>query len=474
MRRWLEPTGLAIVVLAQVALFSRLLHTAYDYDEGVYLLSLDALRSGQELGTEVFAAQPPSFYWLLRGIAALLGDQPDRVRMGIVALSGIGTIGAWALARSIAGPLAGILAAALLVISPPIPLFAARVLADLPSLWFSLMALGLAAIARRRALAAAAAAAGVASTVAVTTKLSTMPIVILVAIVLLRSDAPRRALSYAAAGAAAMAAALLVAHAGALGDLWNSVITYHDLARSSPAVIDRWASIADLFNPRTPTLWIVIAGGVAFGARLARRRASAVETALWVWALSAFVFLAWHAPLHYNHLVALPVPLGLAAAVSLASLLTELPQRAHIIGMTALAVVVVAGFGQQWRRLTIAEERQPTIQVAAAAMLGTLTSRNELVATDVPMVGVLARRVSPGPLVDTAYLRFLTGSLTSRGVLAVIDEWCVGAVVAGRAFTGRPVIMSGLRTRYESAWNAAGVSIFYQRRKGCARGRAAE
>lgn len=225
MRRWLEPAGLAIVLIGQFALFSRLLHTAYDYDEGVYLLSLDALRSGQELGTQVFAAQPPSFYWLLRGIAAVLGDQPEHVRIGILVLSGIGTIGAWAVARSIAGPLAGVLAAALIVISPPIPLYAARILADLPSLWFSLAALGLAAVARRRALVAAASAAGVMTTVAATTKVSAVPVAILVAVVLLRTDAPRRALAYAAAGASVTAGVLVVAHAGALDALWKSVIS---------------------------------------------------------------------------------------------------------------------------------------------------------------------------------------------------------------------------------------------------------
>jgi len=305
------------------------------------------------------------------------------------------------------------------------------------------------------------------STIAVTTKVSTVPVLILVAIVLFRSDAPRRALAYAAAGAIVTGAALLAAHAGALDDLWSSVVTYHDLARSTPAVIDRWASIGDLFNPRTPVLWLVIAAGVAFGARLARRRTSVAETALWVWALSALLFLVWHSPLHYNHLVALPVPLALAAAVSLTSQLRALPQRAQIVGIAALAVFVSAGFGQQWRRLSLAVEPQPAFELAAAAKLRTVTGREDFVVTDVPMVGVLAHRVSPGPLVDTAFLRFETGSLTPRGVLVEIDEWCVEAVVAGRSFTHQPAIMSGLRARYETESRAPGATVFSKRRNGC-------
>jgi hypothetical protein len=212
---------------------------------------------------------------------------------------------------------------------------------------------------------------------------------------------------------------------------------------------------------------------VAFGARLAGARTSIAETALWAWALCAFLFLALHEPLHYNHLVALPVPLALAAAVSLASQLRALPRRAQVVGIAALAVFVLAGFGQQWRRLNVRIESQPAFQLIAAAKLRTVTRREDFVATDLPVVGLLARRVAPGPLVDTAYLRFQTGSLTSRGVLAEIDEWCVEAVVAGRSFTRQPAIMSGLRVRYMRESSASGVTIFYRRRTGCATHRAA-
>jgi 4-amino-4-deoxy-L-arabinose transferase-like glycosyltransferase len=83
-----ELLPLAIVLAAAGVLFSRNLHTATDYDEGVYLASLDALRNGQHLGSEVFASQPPGFYLLLRLVAWPFGHSIVGIRTGflIVAL----------------------------------------------------------------------------------------------------------------------------------------------------------------------------------------------------------------------------------------------------------------------------------------------------------------------------------------------------------------------------------------------------
>ena len=44
---------------------TRALGARTNFDEGVYLASLDAMRRGQELGSEIYTSQPPVFYWLL-------------------------------------------------------------------------------------------------------------------------------------------------------------------------------------------------------------------------------------------------------------------------------------------------------------------------------------------------------------------------------------------------------------------------
>ena len=461
-----------MVAIAQVALFTRLLSTAYDFDEGVYLLSLDALRAGEQLGTEVFAAQPPGFYWLLQSIAAVLGDSGERVRLGIALCSLAGTAGAWFVVRFIAGPVAGVLAAALLLISPPIPLFAARILADLPSLWATLAALGLGALAGRRGSRIAALLAGAVAIFAMATKVAAVIALPLLAVVLLSGGGrPRQRLLWAAGGAAAAAGVILLDNAGAIDELWGSVVTYHRKAGATPAVIDRWASIHDLFNLRTPVLWLVVAGIVTFAYRAARRRARPAELALWAWAAFAFLFLATYAPLHYNHLVALPVPLALAAATSIGAQTVTAPSRYRTVAVVALAVVVTAGYAQQWRRVAIASEPQSQAEITAAATLLRVTGPRDLVASDLPVSAVLAGRRVPGALVDTAYLRFATGFLTADEVLAEIDRRCVAAVVAGRSFKDDPAVLQGLRTRFAESSTASGATVFWGRRKPCAPGR---
>jgi hypothetical protein len=57
-RNW--PALTAVVVAGAAGLvFTRALGTRTNYDEGVYLASLDAMRRGQELGTELYTSQPP-------------------------------------------------------------------------------------------------------------------------------------------------------------------------------------------------------------------------------------------------------------------------------------------------------------------------------------------------------------------------------------------------------------------------------
>ncbi len=84
MRRSLraELPALAVILAAQGLLFSRPIHSGTNYDEDVYLAALDALRHGQALGSQVFAAQFPGFYDLLRGLSYLTGVGVAPVRWG--------------------------------------------------------------------------------------------------------------------------------------------------------------------------------------------------------------------------------------------------------------------------------------------------------------------------------------------------------------------------------------------------------
>src|SRR5262249_60173858 len=75
---------LAAIVAAQGLLFAQPIHSATNYDEGVYLAAVDALRHGQALGSQVFAAQFPGFYDLLRGLSYLGRLSVTRLRAALL------------------------------------------------------------------------------------------------------------------------------------------------------------------------------------------------------------------------------------------------------------------------------------------------------------------------------------------------------------------------------------------------------
>ena len=218
-------------------LFARNLDTASNSDEGVYLASLDALRHGERLGSEVFASQPPAFYLVLRVVGVFAGHSLEAARIGFLLVALVGCAGAYALGRALGGIAAGVAAAGLIAILPPFASEAMRVDADVPAVSITLVALALVAWAttRRDAPRWLAALGGAVLVFAILVKLDAVIAIVPFATLLLFAHGPRRRLAaYAAAGGAVVAAAFLIVYAGVLGDLWESVVTFHRDARSVP------------------------------------------------------------------------------------------------------------------------------------------------------------------------------------------------------------------------------------------------
>ncbi len=446
---------------AQALLFGRLVGTDTDYDEGVYLASVDALEHGQELGEDVFAPQPPVFYLLLRLISAAGADTVRGFHIGMVAVAIVTCLAAYLLARALAGPVAGLAASALLTIAPPFPLFAHRVLADIPPLGLALVSFWLAWQAQLRRSMALATVAGAVLVLAVATKpnaaLALPPFLVL----LLWDPAWRRkALVTAATGAVVAGGTLLLAYQDVLGELWESVVDYHRDARDTPDVIDKTHELVTFLNWRTPFAWLVVAG-LAASILLIRRRGLQPVWALWLWAAISGAFLVYHHPLHYNHLLVLPVVLAVPAGIALGELLGRMPRRE--LAVAGLAIALAAGYAQQQRRVTLDDVPEQAELVRAADVLRRETEPGDLVVSDQPLVPFLAGRRVAGPLVDLAVLRFETGSLTDEEVLAELDGADVKAVVVGRALADREAVLAGLRGRYPRLLRVDGLRIFLRR-----------
>jgi 4-amino-4-deoxy-L-arabinose transferase-like glycosyltransferase len=457
-KRLAELVALAGLVVAQALLFGRLVGTDTDYDEGVYLTSVDALEHGQRLGEDVFAPQPPAWYLLLRLISAFGADSVRGFQIGMVVVAILTCLAAYLVGRSIGGPIAGLTASALLTVAPPFPLYAHRVLADVPPLGLALVSFWLAIEARRRRSAALAFLGGGAVAVSLAVK-PTAVLAIPTFLVLLcwERSLRGRALIAAAVGGTAVGLAFVVAYAGVIGELWESVVVYHRDARDTPPVIDETQALLDFLNWRTPFAWLVVAGLVA-SALLVRRRRALRVWALWLWGALCVGFLVYHSPLHENHLLLLPVALAVPAGIALAVLADR--SRFRVIGLSVLAVLLLAGYVQQQRRLSDAEVDEEPALVAAAETLRRVTQPDDLVVSDHSIVPYLAGRRVAGPLVDTAVLRFQTGSLTDAEVLRELEEWDVRAVVVGRAFAERPELVDAIAARYPRVLRSGGLRIF--------------
>ena len=338
----------------------------------------------------------------------------------------LGLIAAYAIGRKLAGIWGAFGAAGLLAISAPWPVQAARVQADTASVALALCAIAVAFYANRRFWRWVAAGwlrrlgdLGEAPRPAghrTAGRAAHRPPLL---------EGPGAAL----AGAAAVWGALLVANAGALDELWESVVADHRDARGlGPSVADNIERV--LLHPldwRT-TAGVLVPIGLVAAVVLLRR----VELlALGAWIVVSAAFLIAQQPLLGHHFVllasTLAVPAG--AGLSAAAARVSVPARYAVAGGVALAIAV--GFVQEERRLWRQDDDPPGV-TRAADELRARTAPDRLVGTDLPIVAYLADRRVPGQLVDTSFVRLSTGSLTDSKILEELEG--VRAIVVGREF----------------------------------------
>jgi 4-amino-4-deoxy-L-arabinose transferase-like glycosyltransferase len=450
----LELAALALIVAAHVVLLTRLLDTRAFFDEGVYLLSLEELRHGAALGREVFSSQVPGFYLVLQALAPLYGVSLTGMRLGIVTIDVLGVVFAYLIARRVSGPLGGLLAAALIAVSPVLPRLGGRIFADPVAMVLVLAAIWLALI--RRPIGAGVVFAG-AMLVKLTAITAAPTLIVLLA---LERPGRWRRLVEAAAGAAALVAVLAILYARDLSGIWKGAFGYHLDTRDvqglsgTHELSDYWyTSLHALY------MWITVAG-IAASVLVWRR-----VWPYWLWPALGVLFILWYQPLRPNHTILLPYAFALPLAIALALVAQRLSRRGLTVAVGAAVVVLGAAWIQQLR--TDDEFRVPedAAIVAAADRLASLTSPDDLVIVDQPMVAFLADRRVPPQLVDTAESRLQSGSLTVDDVLeAVDDDSRVTAALAGRAFSTRPELIAGFERRFAARLDVEAGAIFYGRR----------
>jgi 4-amino-4-deoxy-L-arabinose transferase-like glycosyltransferase len=442
--RWPAAAAGALVVVAGLV-YLRALDSRTNYDEGVYLASLEALRHGERLGVDVYAVQPPGFYLLLHALAWPFGDSLEGIRFAFVVVALAGALAAFACASRLYGSAAGLAAVAFLVIGPPFPTVAPTVSADVPSLALALVALALVAVAAQPgAHTAWAVSAGAVLTFALGVKFLAAPYIAPFVAIVLAARAGRRVLLPAALGGAAVVLALVLLNLGALHELFQGVIADHEGAKAHNPVRDNVERIRHLLEWRTPFAWLVWAGGAAF---LVSRRARRV------WPLATVVpaaaaFTLYLRPLNDHHLVLMSSAYAVSAGPALALALGGLGRPARVAGATIVCLFVAAGFVQEHRRFVRNDLPERPELLWASRVIEAATGPSETVVSDQPLVNFLTGRPFPGYLSDTSNTRFKSGALTGADVLAQVARTRASAVVAGRMFRFQPSLLTGLRDRY--------------------------
>jgi 4-amino-4-deoxy-L-arabinose transferase-like glycosyltransferase len=457
-RAWAVAAGL--VLLGAALVFTRALGTRTNFDEGVYLASLDAMRRGQELGSEIYTSQPPGFYWVLRALAAPFGTSVEGIRVGLAALAVAGVGAAIVVGWRLYAPAAGVLAGALVAIGPPYPSVAPTVSADVPAVALGLVSLALLACAlRATAPLAWGAAAGLVLALAVSVKLLAAPVVVPFLALALAARKGRSVLVPAAGGAAALVAVLAIVHAGSLAAIWDAVVGDHTGAAELGSYRENARWIRDLLEPRTPIAWLVPAGLVAFLVSRPARR----TWPLWTFVPAAALFLLLVRPLADHHLLLLTVAYAISAGPSLALGVAAL--RSHRLRVAAACVIglfVVAGLYQEQRRLQRNDVAQPAELTWAVEAMRAVTGPRAIVVSDQPIVGFLARREQPGPLVDTSNTRIAGGGLTAAEVLAELERAGPDAVLVARMLRTLPEVTEALRTTYPRVVRCGEATLYFR------------
>ena len=451
-----------------------------NYDEGVYLASLRAMRSGHALFTQVFSSQPPLFLLSLYPFVWLFGPSMLAARSGVVFFALIGILAMYLLARRLGGPWAGVAAALLLACDHLFLIQSQSLEAEVPSIALMIAAVA-AATYVDRAPWQAAAISGVFTSLALLEKLL-FPLAATAAIALLflghlivferglRSQMPsdpartgpmtrylpRRQTMLRAAllggvyllGLLLVGALVCLPYLGHLPILYQQVVSFHLAAgQSFPASVSQnWKILSDNFGQDIPLVLLALLGVIV--GLLRGRWAVLIGCA---WTLVALIILLRQTPLFPHHLVLLipglafttalglmPAPAALADKTALRPrlrpwLLSRSSQSARLALVWLPALLVVGILALSLRANLDQPLGMPAANAARLSQVANdlreLTTPQQNVITDDQYIAALAGRDVPPELVDTSTVRITTGYLTSDQVIAIAEQPQVGAIL---------------------------------------------
>jgi hypothetical protein len=431
---WFEATAAALLI-AFAAAMRAVNPGVYSglFDEGIRVEQLFLMSAGYRPFRDIFAAQGPLLLDALHPWFLLFGQDLVAARWSVGVYSLIGLAGAYWLARLVSGPLAAIVALALLVLSP-LYLEGSRIaLAEVPALAPATFAVGAAVVYARSGSRRWLIACGVLLAVSLLMKPITLAAGVPAGLAVLsrwRAGLRTVLLDGLLLGTLVAAIGVVVVVGVGLAGVFDQILAYRMESRDSEGWSlwkNRVAVGRALSFEASALPWLGVAAGLLV---LARRQIEAVL--LVAWAAASVALLMAYSPLHGKHAVVMIPPLavlagvGVASAVSLIRRTGPVPVRAAVavvlaglVAWYATSIPALAAQSGQLLRVTADTDVDPAVEqyADAVAVIGTLTSPADFVVTDHPYLTFLAGRLVPPLLVDTSRSRIRSRSL--RGAEAI-------------------------------------------------------
>lgn len=407
----------------------------YDYDEGVYTATADAVAHGGRLYRDVFLSQPPLFVLTLRAMFGLGGASLPVARSTVVVFSMVWLIAILAILRARGSPGGGLLAVCL-VLGRATFLHAARTVEmEVPSEALACAAVGLAAWGLRRPGRLRWAGAGILAALAMMTKLTAVAAVIpLIGAAVADPDPASRGRLRMIAAGSLLAFVALVPVVGVPGFV-DQVFTFHvGLARRlGGSLLANVSAIGGFLIREWPLGLVALLGGYR-----AMASGTAFERTLVAWLAVDIVMLAALTPLWEHHFIILVSPIALLAGSFVRgqrrsdaqrTFITARgglpgepappivgPRRARFATLVVLGACVIAYLGAG---MSVAGRPSPSPELERVVdRIRRAVPPHAKVLTDDPMVAFLARRELVDGLIDSSLTRIWAGQISEDHLIA--------------------------------------------------------
>ncbi|MFI7081696.1 ArnT family glycosyltransferase [Micromonospora sp. NPDC049903] len=453
-----SSTARGLLAATAVAVFATFLARAsqrqvvrLDYDDGVYWQTALAVADGYQPYSEVFFAQPPLYAWL-SALPFALDAGEVAARLLTIGWAVLLAAGAGLLGCVLAGRYAGMAAALLVALLPPVQRYCFQFGADLPTAALVTWSVVCAVRARPRWWLASGTLLGAALS------MKLIAVVVIPALLVSALACQRRLAALASVSAAAVAVCALVLIVTSPPEhAWDQIVGLRLIA-------------ADLQGQPVPdgvitmlALWIVPFGLLSgAGAYLCLRRLPQERrrplVALVLWGVTGVLVAGLHRPIFEHHLLLFVAP---GAAVIAAGFFALLRSKAKVVTTTALALICVV----QALTLPVSSPRETS---AILRCLRALPSGSVLVTDDQEIAARAGLRTPPW-LVDTSRVRISSGHLTTAEIIAGASG-AVGVLFAppDRAKFVDPAIKAWAPQRFPVSYTADGYLLVVSTPLNCA------